>query len=84
MSNNYWLRKEISDKLFYLDKRLAIASNIKDKRKRLSELLRIRNDVKDLLKHYEKSKFDDNFFFQKFIKNIKSFAFKLEKEYAKK
>ena len=84
MSNNYWLRKEISDKLSYLDKRLAIASNIKDKRRRLSEFLKIRNDVKSLLKQYEESKFDDNFLFQKFTKNIKIFIFKLEKEYAKK
>lgn len=84
MSNNYWLKKEISYNLIRLERRLANASNIKDKRKRLSELLRIRNDVKGLLKHYEESKFDDNFLFQKFTKNIKSFAFKLEKEYAKK
>lgn len=84
MNNNYWLRKEISNKLLHLNKRLIIASNIKDKRKKLLEFLKIRNDVKALLKQYEESKFDDNFLFQKFTKNIKTFIFKLEKEYAKK
>lgn len=84
MNNNYWLRKEISNKLLRLDKRLTIASNIKDKRKKLLEFLKIRNDVKALLRQYEESKFDDNFLFQKFTKNIKTLIFKLEKEYAKK
>lgn len=84
MSADFLLRKKLSNNFFYLEKKIKAANSIKDKRKRLSELLKIKNDVKSLLKQYDENKFDDNFLFRKFTKNIKAFIFKLEKEYAKK
>lgn len=84
MNSDYWYKKEFSNKLSTLERRLKRAAHIKDKRKRLSELLNIRRETKLLLIQYENLEVYDNFFLNKIKKNIRSFIFNLEKEYVKK
>ena len=84
MNSDYWYKKEFSNKLSTLERRLKKTAQIKDKRKRLSELLNIRRETKLLLSQYENLEVYDNFFLNKIKKNIRSFIFNLEKEYAKK
>ena len=84
MNSDYWYKKEFSNKLSALERRLKRATLIKDKRKRLSELLNIRRETKHLLSQYENLEVYDNFFLNKIKKNIRSFIFNLEIEYVKK
>ena len=84
MSNDYWSNKNLSNKISLLERRLAIASGIKDKRKKLKEVIFLREQIKALLKEYESSKIDDNFFLKNILNNIKSLIFRVEKEHGKK
>ena len=84
MSNDYWSNKELSNKISLLERRLAIASGIKDKRKKLKEVIFLREQIKALLKEYESSKIDDNFFLKNILNKIKSLIFRVEKEHGKK
>ncbi len=84
MDTDYWSKRDFSNKLLILEKRLKNAAGIKNKRKKLSELLSIRGETKLLLNQYENLKTYDNFFLNKIKKNIKSLIFNLEREYAKR
>lgn len=84
MSEDYQLKKEISNKLSILQRRLIVAGNIKNKRKKLRELMNIRKEIKWLLDNYKPEKINNNFLFKDFIKKIKTLMFNLERENAKK
>lgn len=84
MSEDYQLKKEISNKLSILQRRLIVAGNIKNKRKKLRELMNIRKEIKWLLDNYKPEEINDNFLFKDFIKKIKTLMFNLERENAKK
>lgn len=84
MSNDYWSNKKLSNKISLLERRLAIASRIKDKRKKLKEVIFLREQIKALLKEYESAKIDDNFFLKNILNKIKSLIFRVEKEHDKK
>ena len=84
MSEDYRLKKEISNKLSILQRRLIAAGNIKNKRKKLRELMNIRKEIKELLDNYKPEEINNNFLFKDFIKKIKTLMFNLERENAKK
>lgn len=84
MSKDYRLKKEISNKLSILQRRLIVAGNIKNKRKKLRELMNIRKEIKGLLDNYKPEEINNNFLFKDFIKKIKTLMFNLERENAKK
>jgi len=83
MSDDYWAKKDLSNKFSFLERRLTITSKIKDKRKKNKELLKLRSEVKLLLKENNKNKFDNNFLFKDFSRKVGALILSLEKEYAK-
>lgn len=84
MNENYWLKRSFYNKIFDLEKKLIITSKIKDKKKKIKDIIYIRNQAKTLLSEYKKSKINDQFLLKNISKKINSIIFRIEKESAKK